>query len=323
MWPSGALPWAAGLAPVHKTTGMSARGKTLAWAAGALILVTVVLLMPLPRSWDGPWQSKLFDLGHVPLFFALTLFLWLVLNRSWAWAFAIALTLGALTELVQDWFGRTSSLADFVRDTLGAAGAPVAVHAWRGPRTFVHLAGHALVLAALLAWPVADAAPRLLDAYEGCRAFPTLADFATARQMMRWECTQAGLERVPDPEQPSGWSGRLEMRPGPRKYPGAVLEPVLRDWSAYGRVCCSFTVPDRPLVLVISIRGRDADDQSTHYQFEQEYAPGRHTVCKALDTIARQAKPRPLELSAVRSFQVFIYRQDAPRTVFLHRVWLE
>jgi VanZ family protein len=302
---------------------MSARGKSLAWAAGALALVTVLLLMPLPRRWEGPWQSKLFDLGHVPLFFALTLFLWLVLKRSWAWAFAIALTLGALTELVQDWFGRTSSLADFVRDTLGAACAFVVVRAMQGPRTLLRLAAHALVLVALLAWPVADAAPRLLDAYDGYRAFPTLANFGSARQMVRWECSQAELERVPDPGQPSGWSGRLEMRPGPRKYPGAVLEPIPRDWSGNRRICCSFTVTDRPLVVVVSIRGRDANDQSTHYQFEQEYAPGPHTVWRALDTVAREAAPRPLDLSAVRSFQVFIYRKDAPRTVYLHRVWLE
>src|SRR5262245_22953560 len=85
--------------PVHKTTRMRARTKALGTAA-ALALVTGLLLMPLPRRWEGPWQSKLFDLGHVPLFFALTLFLWRMLNRSWAWALGIALGLGGLAELV-------------------------------------------------------------------------------------------------------------------------------------------------------------------------------------------------------------------------------
>src|SRR5262245_38712753 len=146
---------------------MRPRSKAIGCAAAGLALVTVLLLMPLPRSWDGPWQGKLFDLGHVPLFFALTLFLWRVLNRSWLRALVISLTLGALTELVQDSFGRTSSVLDFVRDVLGAACAFVAVHAAQGPRTFLRLAGHAFILVALLACPLADAAPTLLAAYAG------------------------------------------------------------------------------------------------------------------------------------------------------------
>jgi VanZ family protein len=291
--------------------------------AAALALVTGLLLMPLPHRWEGPWQSKLLDLGHVPLFFTLTLVLWLTLNRSWAWALGIALGLGGLTELVQDYVGRTGDVRDFLRDGIGAALAVVAVSAWQGPRTALRLAGHGLGMVALLAWPVADAAPRLLDAYEASQAFPTLADFATARQRLRWKCRQAVLERVPDPEQPSGWSGRLELRPGVKKYPTAVLTPVVRDWSGRHRLYCSFTVAEEPLVIVLSIRGRGADGETTHYQFEKTYAAGAHTASVDLETVARRAFPTPLDLSEVRNAQLFIYRPDRPRTVYLHRVWLE
>jgi hypothetical protein len=301
---------------------MRARTKALG-AAAALALVTGLLLVPLPHSWEGPWQSKLFDLGHVPLFFTLTLVLWLTLNRSWAWALGIALGLGLLAELVQPYFRRTGSLLDFVRDVLGAALAVVVVRAWQGPRTALRLAGHALAVVALLAWPVADAAPRLLDAYEGYREFPTLADFATGGQMLRWHCSQATLQRLPDPEQPSGWSGRLELLPGVKKYPSAVLEPVVRDWSSWQRLCCSFAVEGEPLVVVLSIRGRGSGDASTHYQFEKTYAARAHTVRVDLATVARRARPTPLDLSEVRYVQLFIYRPDRPRTVVLHRIWLE
>jgi hypothetical protein len=301
---------------------MRARTKALGTAA-ALALVTGLLLVPLPRGWGGPWQSKLFDLGHVPLFFALTLCLWLLLNRSWAWALSIALGLGGLAELVQPYFRRTSSLRDFVRDVIGAALAVVVVRAWQGPRTALRLAAHALAALALLAWPVADAAPRLLDAYAGYHEFPTLADFATDGQMIRWWCSQATLRRVPDPEQPSGWSARLELLPGVKQYPTAVLEPVVRDWGGRRRLCCSFTVQEEPLVVVWSIRGRDADGESTHYQFEKTYAAGAHTVRVDLEAVARRALPTPLDLSEVRIVQLFIYRPDRPRTVDLHRIWLE
>jgi hypothetical protein len=302
---------------------MRARTKALTGAAAALVLVTALLLMPLPHRWEGPWQSKLFDLGHVPLFCALTLFLWRVLNHSWAWALAISLGLGGLAELVQDYFGRTGNLLDFVRDVLGAAVAVVAVRAWQGPRTPLRLSGYALAIVALVAWPVADAVPLLLDAYEGFRDYPTLADFANDRQMLRWECVQAELLRVPDPEQPSGWSARLDLFPGPKQYPTALLEPVVRDWSGRRRLCCAFTVADEPLLLVVSVRGRDAAGESTHYQFEKTYAVGPHTVRVDLDTVARRALPTALDLSDVYCFQVFIYRPIRPRTVTLHRVWLE
>jgi hypothetical protein len=302
---------------------MRARTKALG-AAAALALVTGLLLMPLPHRWEGPWQSKLFDLGHVPLFFALTLCLWLTLNRSWAWALGIALGLGGLAELVQGYFGRTGSLLDFVRDVLGAALAVVVVRAWQGPRTGPRLAGHALAAVALLAWPVADAAPRLLDAYEGYREFPTLADFATPRQMIRWECNQATLRRVPDPGQPSGWSARLELLTGPKQYPGAVLQPVVRDWSGRRRLCCSFTVPDKPLVVVLSVRGRNgAGSSSTHYDFGETYAAGKHTVRLDLDKVARKARPGRLDLSGISEVLVFTIRPDQTRILYLNRVWLE
>src|SRR5437016_4509236 len=86
----------------------------------------------------------------------------------------------------------------------------------------------AFLVLVLLAWPVVDAAPRLLDAWEGYEAFPVLADFATSRQELRWECRQAVLTRVPDAAQASGWGGHLEFLPGDEDYPGAELQPIVR-----------------------------------------------------------------------------------------------
>jgi hypothetical protein len=291
-------------------------------AAAAVALVTVLLLMPLPGGGHG-WRSKLFDLGHVPLFGALTLCLWLTLGPSWRQPVLVALTLGALTELLQDAFGRTGDLLDFIRDALGVACAVVLVRAWQGPWTPLRLAGHALALAALLAWPLADAGPRLLDAFEGYRDFPTLADFATERQLLRWECAQADLQRVPAPEGGPGWSGRLTMLPGPREFPGAYLEPLRRDWRGWRRLCCSFTVHDEPLLLVFSFRGHDRKGTYTHHQFEKRYAVGEHTVCAELEEVARRARPTPLDLSDVEHLQLFIYRPRRADTISLHRIWLE
>ncbi|HYT95358.1 MAG TPA: hypothetical protein VEL76_41955 [Gemmataceae bacterium] len=294
-------------------------------AAGPVALVTLLLLMPFPASWEGAWQSKCFDLGHVPLFATLTICLWLVLGRSWLWPPVIALALAALTELVQDWFGRNGSLLDFVRGALGVAAAMVALHAWEGSRSLTRLALHALAIVALVAWPVADAAPWLLDAWEGWRAFPTVADFATERQLLRWRCNeQATLQRIPDPEQPSGALAQLDFLPGSKPYSGVEMEPIVRDWRGQRHLCCSFTVAgEPPLIVVFSIRGYNAQEPTSNFQEEKTYAAGTHVVRINLEAAAPRARNGPLNLAHIRRLVVFTYAPDRPRTVVLHRVWLE
>jgi hypothetical protein len=277
-----------------------------------VVLVAAVLLVPLPQSWHGRWQSKFFDLGHVPLFAALTLVLWWTLGRRWPWPALIALTIAGLAELVQERFGRTGNVEDFLRGSLGVGIAVVVIQVCRPPRTWDRLAVGALLVAGLLAWPIVDCGPSLLDAAEGYAAFPTLADFSTDRQLLRWGCNQAELTRQPD------GAARLELLAGSENYPSASLEPVVHDWSGWRRLCCTFTVTDAPLVVVCSLRGRD-----THYQFEKTYPPGRHQVTIDLAAVAPLARPEPLDLSDVRIFQLFIYRAHAPRTLLLYRVWLE
>jgi hypothetical protein len=292
-------------------------------AAVVVVLALAALLAPLPPRWGGGWRGTLLDLGHVPLFAALTLGLGFALRRGWVWPAAIALALAAAAELFQPLVGRTASLLDLLRGAAGVAAAVILAHAARWPRTVPRLGGHALALVAVLAWPVADAAPLLLDAWEGHSDFPTLADFATRRQLLRWDVSQARLERVADPEADSGASARLDFLPGPRRYPYAMLLPVVRDWSDKQSLYCSFTVPDAPLLLVVSVRGQTAEGGPTHYQFERTYPPGRHVLEVDLESAARRAQRGLLDLTEVYCVQLFIYREHAPRTIRLHRVWLK
>lgn len=292
-------------------------------AVVVIVLALAALLTPLPADWGGGWRGTLLDLGHVPLFAALTLGLGFALRRGWAWPAALALALAAAAEVLQPLVGRTASLLDLVRGAAGVAAAVILARAARGPRTVLRLGGHALALVAVLAWPVVDAGPLLTDAYEGCRDFPTLADFATERQLLRWNTSQAHLECVPDPEAESGASARLDFLPGLSRYPYAMLSPVVRDWSDRRSLYCSFTVLDGPLHLVLSVRGQTAEGRPTHYQFERTYAPGRHIVEVDLDDAARRAQGGVLDLTTVSCVQLFIYREHAPRTMRLHRVWLE
>jgi hypothetical protein len=290
----------------------------------AIGVVTLLLLMPLPENWQGDWQGKVFDLGHVPLFAGLVLVLRWLLGRTWPWPVLLSLALAALAELVQGACGRSASVLDFVRGALGIGIAVLVIRAWQGPWHAGRLAGHLLAIAALLAWPVANALPYLLDAYEGWQSFPTLADFQTAGQALRWDCQQARLERVADPVRPGKWRGRLDLFPGPEDYPGAALKPILQDFTGHRRLYWSLTTEDPAVTLVFSIRSRGGQAApSNHYQFARRFAPGAHRVSVDLSAFVSLAQPEPLDLSRIMLVQVFVVRPERATIVFLERIWLE
>jgi hypothetical protein len=176
----------------------------------------------------------------------------------------------------------------------------------------------------VVAFPAIDAGPRLLDAAEGLTDFPTLADFDTDRQLLRWHCQQAILNRAPDPGRPSRFTGRLEFHPGTSPYPGAMLEHVRRDFAGYRRLCWSFTVEGGPLTLVFSLRGGpDGAGRTSHFQFARRFAPGEHRAEMDLTEAALLAEPAPLGRADLWWSQVFTVRPQEVRVIHLHRVWLE
>ncbi|HEY8505726.1 MAG TPA: hypothetical protein VIL46_14170, partial [Gemmataceae bacterium] len=299
------------------------RARKLAVLLLGVGLAAGVLLVPLPGSWRGIWQARLLNLAHVPLFAALTWFLWRLLGPGLTRPVLIAVALAGLTELAQDWTGRSGGFADFLFGAAGAFAAAAGIRVRRA-RGLPARAGYLLLAAGLLAWPLAETAPYLVDAYEGSRAFPTLADFHTRRELLRWRCRQAELRRVPAPGRPGAWSGRLDFFPGPHPYPYGALRPIVRDFRAHRWLCCSFAVEEGPLDLVISLRSGPGEwGETCHYQRQQRFGPGEHLVRFDLPAVAPKADPRPLDLSDVWIIQFFLVRPQDPRTVYLHRVWLE
>jgi hypothetical protein len=301
----------------------SLRRRTQRLVAGIMIgLVVVVLLIPLPAHWHGTWQSKFFDLGHVPLFTGLTLILWWCLGVSWVWPALIGVLLAAATEIAQLHTGRSGNVPDFVRGALGVLVAVALIRAWQRPRTWRGLCCHALIVLALIAWPLLDSGPYLLDAYEGWRSFPVLADFRTPGEMLRWHTQQSILSRTRGHD--GGWRGHLELLPGPAEYPGAVLEPIMHDFSRFRRICWSIATEGEPPSLVFSIRsGRDGANPSNHYQFPRTFQPGEHRVEADLKAIVPQAVPARLDLTNIIALQIFMVRPERATTVYIRRVWLE
>jgi hypothetical protein len=294
-----------------------ARPVVRVWAIPALVAVGVSLLVPLPAGWLGAWQDKLLSFGHVPLFAALVLALRSWLGQPLGRALLAAVVLAGVVEVAQAGVGRSADWADFLRGCLGAAAGAAAVRAYQSRTAPARAAGYLSAVAALLAWPVAEVAPYAADAVEGRRAFPVLADFATRRQLLRWECDQAAIT-------PADGGGLIRLLPGPADYPSAALRPVVSDFGAYRWLCCELRVDDAPLDLVISVRtGGTGHAGTTHAQLPRRYGAGRHVVRVDLWSLAGRGRPSPLDLSDVRAVQFFVVRPDRVRSVVLSGIWLE
>jgi hypothetical protein len=298
----------------------------MAWAVAGLALgaSAVLLFVPLPRSFEGGWRSTLQNLGHVPLFALLTVALWPVCRRRWYPPALLALVLAALVEVVQPFVGRSGELEDFLLGAAGIGAAACALRALEGPRTRPRLALHGLAALALVAAPLLEAGPVLLDAAEGFLDFPTLADFEAPRRLGRWDCRQADLDRAERPDRTPPFAGRVVFLPGPADYPSVQLRHVRRDFTGYRRLCWSFTVIGEPLTLVFSLRGGpDATGRTSHYQFGRTLPPGDHVVAMDLQEAALLARPRALDVGDLWWSQLFVVRPAEARAIELWRVWLE
>ena len=107
----------------------------------ALTLLLAALLPPLPHEWSAGWRSELLNRMHVPL---LALFGILLPPRK-AW---ITLLAAGAVELVQPWFGRSASWADFGWGVLGAVTALI----WHAKSLPWRLSALAAAIAPPLAW---------------------------------------------------------------------------------------------------------------------------------------------------------------------------
>jgi VanZ family protein len=114
---------------VNRDTPQLPRRRKLQWifAAGAVLFVVALLVWPEFPRMRGRWSSALWNLLHVPAFFAITWGTATILPASLErvrrifYAAAAALSLGTLTEMVQGLTGRSASWDDLLFDGVGIA----------------------------------------------------------------------------------------------------------------------------------------------------------------------------------------------------------
>jgi hypothetical protein len=278
-----------------------------------IALVAFVLFVPLPHAWRSTWRSKLLDLGHIPLFALVTVALYRNLRLGLTGAFCVATASAGVCELLQAAAHRSADISDFLRGAIGSLIAVLLVTGSRRPHRWVLCTAASVML---LIWPVADATPRLWDAWTAYQAFPVISDFETRWASHRWYKDNATVECVKG-------LGHVNFFPTTRGTSGIILFPVIQDWSRYRYLCCDFFLPGE-MTLLISVRdGRRIVGDRKRFDLQQQYEVGNHKVKIDLQSLARGDEFAPLDLTRIQSFHIVARDLQHSRELILEHVRLE
>jgi len=287
------------------------RSSPAVWVLAVVLLSAAALLfVPLDNEYRAVWYGEATDACHVPLFFLLTLFLAQYLPRRWQILSAcITAALAFGVEVVQPLVGRSASWRDLAYGVIGVSAATVWLQqSWRWPLRLV-------LIAVLVAWPAWRAGPAMFDATSAWRAFPELAASGSPFEQRRWYLQDARMSRA-------GRAVQFEFPPNEQSGSGAILFPVVRDWTAYETLDVTFEFEGEPLTFLISVRdGKKLPPELPRFDLWRRYPPGRHDVRIDLAELAKGGSFPPIELDRVQSLHLVAY-SNRPQTVTVHRVAL-
>lgn len=322
-----------------------AAAQSCGWLAAAAALAAVLEWLPKPAHtvlWDA-----VYDAGHAPLFgtgalIALRLSLvWLrrrLPDRAWHYAVAFAATVGAgaAAELHQHWLpGRDADPVDLLRDAIGAA-AFLAVAATADRR----LRAERPAVARRRAWVWAAAALALAGtatpvgavalAYRAhARALPRLIGFD--RWWDRWfvaahHGATAHLA-APPPDWPDARGGALAVDFGAGHGPRVDIVDVPADWRGYRRLVVSlYANSAEPVRVAVRLRDRfpsEGDADAAQYDAWFDVGPGPDRAVVDLAAAHAGARPRPLDVAAIRSVTLVMPGQSHPVRLFIDELRLE
>jgi hypothetical protein len=271
----------------------------------ALLLgsAAIVLLWPLGNDYRARWYGEATDAAHVLLFALLT---WAIAVYGWSGqrfkAALLAAGVAITAEAVQPLIGRSASWRDLAYGMLGIAIALV----WLSPGSRWL---RALAILALALWPAIQTGPLLVDALWAWRSFPVLSRFDSPFEARRWYFQQARLV--------SAESGRAVLElDASENGSGAILFPVVRDWSDYKTLEIDFSFEGPPMTFLISVRdGKKLPPELPRYDLWRRYEPGEQRVRIDLDELARGGAFPPIELHRVQSLHLVAYSGQQHRVV--------
>ena len=304
-----------------------------------LWLLAAILLLLLFVGGLGDHQPRFlkqaWNLGHV-VAFALWSYLaatsWRRLaERSWGGQFwvlmLLALLVGGLTEVLQGrFFGRDASVADVLRDGVGALVTTAFLLPARhqlSPRPRRFLWGAVLLALGVTLLPLGRA---LVDEALARRQFPVLADFETPFEIDRWQgrgtmTTDRSLAR-------HGHSSSRIMLSPPSRYPGVSLYDFPGDWRGYTALRFSLYSPAAtPRTVHCRVHDQWHRRHGQHYadRFSTSFElhGGWNDIVIPLATIVAAPKGRRMDMAAIEGFGIFVVDPREPVTLWLDQVRLE
>lgn len=310
--------------------------RSTTWRGIAVVIaVGMLLAMPLPAPWHTSWRAKLLDLGHIPLFAGLTWTLRRWTACGWMLAATVSIAIAGAGEIMQatiPFLGRSGDWDDFVRGAIGSLLMVNAATAGVKPHSAAQIIYSTLAAIVLLAWPVVDAGPIILDAWNAHRQFPVLADFTTPYEFMRFERKKGAS----DANRRDG-TGRFYFRDfivlrGDiyDRYPGVDFLPPCNDWRGYRNLVIEFDAIGAPQFSLVVKDFRKANGYTERFNRDDiKFEGGRQRLVVALKDVEKGPKAISLDLSQIQVVQIFgqydvekLHRGQV-ESIRLHRIALE
>jgi VanZ family protein len=292
-----------------------------------MIAGTLLFFMP-DRAHPGSVVSQLYGFAHL-LFFALMARVLAGLmggperlfGRQAVLIMLVILGAGGAIELIQPFFGRSTSWQDLGVDLLGGLlGLIFWVPARRElpPRLLVCAQVFALIVASVV---FCKPAFTLWDIWQASRQFPVLSDFETRLEAERWSSGAIDTRVARNGKR----SLNVLLKTG--KYSGTTLQRSFGDWRGYTTLAFSLYNPDpQPLSIIVSIRdwehfrrGGEFDDRFNRTFWINK---GWNDIAIPVADIENAPAERKLELNRLSEMVIFTMALPEPRRIYLDHVRL-
>lgn len=314
-------------------TDASPRARRLRGWSGVLLAVclAVVFLVPLPYE---PHHRLLFTLlsnaSHLPILAATTAALYYLgfARRRLLWIALAACAMAVLVEVVQPLVGRTAGWRDLLSGGLGVAIAVAAVVVWRPGRHPALRWAHGLVACALLLVVLAPAWTEWRTIRWRERAFPVLADFEEAADLLPWEI-RGGTREAPSSiarTDEFATSGRMGLRVslGAGQRAGLRYAAGSMNWEPYTTLRFDIFNPGTAFRLGLLIDDW-GDEEGPRQAYVRGFVlkPGLNEFRLPMSEIREGPRPHKLDLTTITRLSLFPRIGEPPRVYFLDNMRLE
>lgn len=228
-------------------------------ALTGLVFALLLLLLPDFRPPAGLWSVAIWNLLHLPVFFAITLMLAVLFPPGILQAkrvlFAVlgGVIIALMSELVQSMTGRSGSVRDLILDGLGIVLAAVWLHMkgrWSKLGWGFYLFSAGVILLAFL-WPTVEVEMALRRHQQ---RLPDIGAFSHPDRLLLWK----SLGNV-ELDSREGGAG-LKVTIGKGAYGGVAYRPGMQDWSSFNELILKIENEGDPFVLGVRM-----DDDETQF----------------------------------------------------------